>query len=195
MRVNVVLILIASICALTGLSHPSPRTSDRAIRNLEWGQPSEGLQMSLEATDTNRAELQAALRNTGDHDVTLNLGHMMANGKVQLPNNIELNFTDPQGKSRVFGFADKNHGFVGGRLDDYVVPLRAGSMYTLKLALDQFWCPETKEFAIPLGHGASRLRAQFQGTGARLVNLDMPAIKLMNFWLGKVQSNLLTIER
>ena len=121
MRVNVILVLAASICALTGLSHPSVRTSDRAIHNLEWGQPSEGLQMSLESTDSNRAELQVALRNTGDHDVTLNLGHMMANGKVQLPNNVELNFTDPQGKSRVFGFADKNHGFVGGRLDDYVV--------------------------------------------------------------------------
>ena len=91
MRVNVILILIACICALTGLSHPSARTSDRAIHNLEWGRPSEGIQMSLEVTDSNRAE--------------------------------------------------------------------------------------------------------FQGTGAKLVNLDMPAIKLMNFWLGKVQSNVLTIER
>jgi hypothetical protein len=100
MRVNVIVVLIACICALTGLSHPSARTTDRAVDNLEWGQPSEGLQMSLEASDSNRAELQVALRNTGDHDVTLNLGHMMANGKVQLPNNIELNFTDPQGKSR-----------------------------------------------------------------------------------------------
>jgi hypothetical protein len=39
------------------------------------------------------------------------------------------------------------------------------------------------------------LTAQFEGTGARTANLDMPGMKLMNFWLGKVESNRLTIER
>jgi len=120
---------------------------------------------------------------------------MMANGKVQLPDYIRLNFTDAQGKERLFRFADKKHSFVAGRLDDYVVPLRAGSIYTVTLTLDQFWCEETEEFEIPLLPGKNRLTAKFEGRGAKLLNLDMPGIKLMNFWFGKVESNTLVIER
>jgi hypothetical protein len=136
-----------------------------------------------------------ALRNVADHDLTLNLGTMLANGKVQLPNNISLNFTDAEGKTRKFRFADKKHSFVAGRIDDYVVPLRAGSTYILRLTLDQFWCHETKEFEVKLLPGRNQLTAQFEGGGAKLVNLDLPAVKLMNFWEGRVQSNTLAIER
>jgi hypothetical protein len=101
----------------------------------------------------------------------------------------------PYGKERLFEFADLRHGAIGGRLDDYVVPLRAGSMYTLKLKLDQFWCPETQEFEIPLMPGENRLTAQFEGRGAKLINPDMIAIRLMEFWLGKVESNTLILNR
>jgi len=120
---------------------------------------------------------------------------MLSNGKVQLPDNITLNFTDAEGKTRRFQFADKKHSGVAGRVDDYVVPLRTGSLYTLKLRLDEFWCHETTEFGISLLPGKNRLTAQFEGSGARHLNLDLPALKLMNFWLGKIQSNILTLER
>jgi hypothetical protein len=119
---------------------------------------------------------------------------MLANGKVQLPTNIAMKFTDAQGKTRLFKFADKRYGFVAGRVDDYVLTLRAGSTYSLQLKLDQFWCRETKEFSIPLLAGNNYLTAQFEGTGADAVNLDMPGVKLMNFWLGKVESNILTLR-
>lgn len=115
--------------------------------------------------------------------------------RYKLPDDVNINFTDAQGRSRVFKFADKKHSFVAGRLDDFVVPLRVGSMYTLRLTLDQFWCHETKELEIPLLPGRNQLTGQFHGSGARLGNLDMQAIKLMNFWLGNVESNTLTIER
>lgn len=195
MKFNVSLILIAAICTSISLIASAAGPSPRTVDNLQWGQPSDGVQISLSATDAYSSSLQVAFRNIGDHDVTLNLGSMMANGKVQLPNDVSINFTDAQGRSRVFKFADKKHSFVAGRLDDYVVPLRAGSMYTLKLTLDQFWCEETKEFEIPLLPGKNQLTARFHGNGARFVNLDMPAIKLVNFWLGSVESNTLTIER
>jgi hypothetical protein len=195
MKFNVSLILIAAICTSISLIASAAGPSPRTVDNLQWGQPGDGVQISLSPTDAPSSSLQVAFRNMGDHDVTLNLGSMMANGKVQLPNDVRINFTDAQGRSRVFKFADKKHSFVAGRLDDYVVPLRVGSMYTLTLSLDQFWCEETKEFEIPLLPGKNQLTAQFHGNGARLVNLDMPAIKLMNFWLGSVESNTLTIER
>jgi hypothetical protein len=195
MKVNVSLILIGVIFTCISFPLTSAGTPGRNEDNLRSGQPSDGVEMSLSSTDANGSGLQVGFRNVGDHDVTLNIGTMMANGKVQLPDYVSLNFTDAQGQTRVFKFADKKHSFVAGRLDDYVVPLRVGSMYTLKLTLDQFWCQETKEFEIRLLPGKNRLTAQFQGGGARLPNLDMQAIKLMNFWLGKVESNTLTLER
>jgi len=48
---------------------------------------------------------------------------------------------------------------------------------------------------VKLLSGRNQLTAQFEGSGAKHINLDMPAIKLMNFWLGKVQSNILVLER
>jgi hypothetical protein len=185
-----VLFVTAAICFMITFS--SAHASRQSPETIQWGQSNDGVQMSLTSTNSN---LQVALRNIGDRDVTLNLGAMMANGKVQLPNNISLNFTDAQGKTRLFKFADKRYPGIAGRLDDYIVPLRAGSTYTLQFTLDQFWCDETKEFSIQLRPGKNYLTVRFEGTDAKLVNLDMPAIKFMNFWLGKVQSNTLLLER
>jgi hypothetical protein len=139
--------------------------------------------------------LELALRNVGEHDVTLNLGYMLSNGKVQLPSRLAVKFTDAHGQTRTFQFADKRYPFIAGRVDDFVVPLRTGSTYTLQLTLDQFWCQETKEFSIPLLSGENYLAAQFEGSGAHLVNSDMPGIRLMKFWVGEVESNMLTLRR
>ena len=152
----------------------------------------DGLQMCLAPSGPN---LQLALRNVGDHDLTLNLGYMLGNGKVQLPEHVAIKFTDAVGNTRLFKFADKRYGNVAGRVDDYVVSLRVGSTYTLLLTLDQFWCQETKEFSIPLLSGDNYLTAEFEGRAATMVNGDMPGMKLMKFWLGKVDSNTLTLRR
>ena len=161
------------------------------VENNDCGAAVDGLQMCLAASGSN---LQVTLGNVGDHDLSLNLGIMLANGKVQLPNRLAIKFTDAQGKTRVFKFGDLKYGFVAGRVDHYVVPLRVGSTYTLQLRLDQFWCQETKEFSIPLLSGENRLTAQFEGRSATHVNLDMGGVALMNFWLGKVESNTLTLR-
>jgi len=147
------------------------------------------------STDPAGSELQVAFRNVGRKDVVLNLGSMLANGQVQLPHRIGINFTDGRGKTRLFEFADKKHSFVAGRVDDFIVALRVGSMYTLTLTPDQFWCQETQEFEIPLTTGKNSLTGQFEGKGAQSVNLDSPGVALLNFWLGKVESNTLVIER
>ena len=162
------------------------------VENNDCGAAVDGLQMCLAASGSN---LQLTLGNVGDHDITLNLGIMLANGKVQLPDRVGIKFTDAMGKTRVFKFGDLKYGVIAGRVDHYLVPLRVGSTYTLQLRLDQFWCQETKEFSIPLLSGENRLTAQFEGTSATQVNLDMGGVALMNFWLGKVESNTLTLRR
>ena len=164
------------------LAVPGAAPGSRRLQAAACGNPTNNVQMCLTAHDSN---LELAFRNLGDRDLTLNLGVMMANGKVQLPNRIAIEFRDAHGKTRLFQFADKRYPGVAGRLDDYVVPLRVGSTYTLKLTLDLFWCQQTKEFSIPLLSGDNYLTARFEGAGASAVNLDMPGIKLMNFWLGQ----------
>ena len=103
--------------------------------------------MCLTSSSTN---LQLALRNVGEHDLNLNLGIMLGNGKVQLPDRIAIKFTDARGRTRLFKFGDLRYSVIAGRVDYYVVPLRVGSTYTLQFSLNQFWCLETKEFSIPL---------------------------------------------
>lgn len=200
MKTNSATVLAAfGICLVISLLVHSAPSREQSFQSLHWGPAVDGLVLSLSAAESHQGdalELQLALRNDGDHDVTLNLGSMLANGKVQLPDSISLNFIDAAGRARTFKFCDKNHSFyVAGRRDDYVVPLRAGSTYMLRLNLDQFWCADTNEFEVKLLPGRNQLMAQFEGTAAQHVNLDMPAIKLMNFWLGKVRSNTLEVEK
>jgi hypothetical protein len=185
-------------CLFLNLLLSSASSRVQSIGNVQWGATVDGLQMSISASgahDLDVPEFQVALRNAGKQDVSVNLGHMLANGKVQLPENISLNLTDDGGKTRKLKFFDRRYPGVAGRVDDYVVPLRAGSTYTLNLSLDQFWSPDTKEFELKIFPAKYQIMAQFEGGGAKTSNLDVPGIKLMNFWLGKLQSNIMVVER
>ena len=138
------------------------------------------LRMSISAPDQQADgsfTFRAALENTGDNDIVLNLGTMLANGKVQLPDAIRLILTDARGESRELHFFDRRYPGVGGRVDDYVVPLRAGSSYSIKMSLDDYWSPDTKEHRLNLAPGKYRIRAEFTGSGARHV------------WKGKLRSD------
>jgi hypothetical protein len=112
---------------------------------------------------------------------------MLANGKVQLPAQIHLKLWDGNGKTWELDFGDKRYGAIGGRVDDYAVPLRSGSSYKLELRLDQFWSPGTKEFALKLKPGRYWASARFEWDGAETDKLN---ILLLNFWKGRLQSNV-----
>ena len=111
---------------------------------------------------------------------------MLDNGKVQLPNKIHLNLLDGSGRKRELHFSDRRYPGVAGRVDDFVVPLRAGSTYTLKLRLDQFWSPSTQEFELKLTPGRYEVSAQFQEDRAETRNVIF-------VWKGKLQSNIVEI--
>ena len=152
------------------------------------------LVMSISAAKpkfTNESPIfHVTIENAGDKDVMLNLGMMLANGKVLLPEAIHLILIDSAEKSRELHFSDRRYPGVAGRIDDYAVPLRVGSAYTLRLSLDNFWCPKTKEFRLNLKPGEYRIRSEFAGKGAQAVNRDMEGIHLMNFWQGMLQSDV-----
>jgi hypothetical protein len=184
-----------SLCGLLCLFLLAAKSDGQTGEGEKWGLPIQGLQMSISAVGQDKIaepEFQVALRNIGEKDVTLNLGMMLANGKVQLPTGIRLILAEPSEKERELHFAEPN---IAGRVDDYVVPLRVGSMYTLKLKLNQFWSPNTKETRLKLETGRYQVSAQFQGSDAKTHNTGSESIALMNFWRGKLQSNVLSFRR
>ncbi len=186
---NVTPVIVVALISV--LAAPASNGSQPLQQTADCGHAVDGVQMCLASSGSN---LLLSLANVGERDVTLNLGIMLANGKAQLPTNIAMKFTDAHGKTRVFKFWDKRYPAIAGRVDDYVLPLRVGSKYSIALTLDQFWCQETNEFSIPVVSGENYLTAQFEGTRANAMNFDMKGIKLMNFWLSKVESNTLTLR-
>lgn len=189
---NFILLLGLALVLSGGLSGCKTAGACHSHGSGPSGAVSDGLQMALSisrAGNRGDPEFEVTIRNVGEEDVSLNLGSMLANGKTQLPGKIHLQLKDGTGQTRELDFSDRRHPGVAGRVDDYVVPLRSGSSYTLKLRLDQFWSPGTREFDLKLKPGRYRVSARFQGGGAETSNEDMAAMKRMNFWIGTLQSN------
>lgn len=160
--------------------------------SLQWGTIVDGLQVSVSVAASRKAdipELQIIIRNAGEKDVVLNLGMMLANGKVQLPDKISFSLTDASGKIRKLDFLDGKYAVIAGRVDDYIVPLRSGSTYGLKIGLDNLYSLSTNEIGSKLPSGKYQITAQFEGDGANISHLSA------NSWKGKLQSNTLTIDK
>jgi hypothetical protein len=162
--------------------------------------PVDGLKLSLTLLASGREtpeqpEFGVGFENVGDHDIALILGRMLANGRFQIPYGVSLRLTDGEGKTRELVYMDRQHAGVAGRMDDYVVPLRVGSTYTLRLGLRDFCCLETKEFDLRLAPGKYRVVARFKGGGTVLPNRDMAGLQFLPFWKGTVQSNLVALDR
>jgi len=183
----IILLFLVAVSTLFLLAAGETQTSIRSDPQAS----SVELKMSIIAITPKKAKgipiFRVTLENVGDKDAMLNLGMMLANGRILLPNAIRLILIDLDGKSRELHFSDRN---IAGRADDYVVPLRAGSAYTLRLSLSNFWCPKAKEFRLDLKPGEYRVRSELTGKGARWIKGDMEGIKLMNFWKGTLQSNV-----
>jgi hypothetical protein len=182
-------VLLAALGLLPFSSREAPLKAGHA-----WGEPSGGLRIGIAAVNRDSAssanvQFELALENTGVRDFVLNLGQMLANGKVMFPSSVRLVLTDPSGQTRELQYFDRKYPRVAGRVDDFTVSLRVGSIYTIRATMDHYWSPSTKEFGVTLTRGRYRILARFQGEGARTTNSDMPGVALMNFWKGTVQSN------
>ena len=144
--------------------------------------------LAIEPTTMKVGRLTVSLQNLGASDFVVNLGSMLANGRVMFPDAVHLIDVDPVGKSRDLQFFDRRYPGVAGRVDDFVVALRSGATYTFTVLLDQYWSPDTKEIPLKWAAGTHRLSARFDGRRASAINGDMRGIALMNFWKGSVTS-------
>ena len=159
-----------------------------------WGEASGGLRIGIATVNRGTGpsadvQFEVALENTGAADLVLNIGHMLANGKVMFPASIKLVLTGPSGQVTELKYFDRKYPGIAGRVDDFTVALRVGSLYTIRATMDHYWSPDTKEFGMKLTNGRYRIVARFQGEAERTHNSDMRGMALMNFWKGIVQSN------
>jgi hypothetical protein len=161
-------------------------------------EPHDGLRLSLALIefekDGGSPVFRVTFENVGDKDAMLNLGIMLGNGRILLPDAIRLVLTDTTGHTRELRFASKKHGVISGRVDDYALPLRVGSAYSLRLRLHNFWCPKEREVLIKLKPGAYQVGAEFTGTPAQRSLLNPAHMKHDPFWKGKLQSETIIFQ-
>jgi len=162
-----------------------------------WGPATAGLRIGISIggaeAQSNRAPLVISLKNVGEKDFVLNLGTMLANGRVMFPEAVRLIVVDPMGTSRELHFFDRRYPGIAGRLDDFIVALRGGPSYSFTVSTDQYWSPTTREIPLKWVPGVNRISARFDGRGASHVNGDMSGVKLLNFWHGTVDSGVLQL--
>jgi hypothetical protein len=186
--------LLSTLSAAAILAIASPLCSARMNSNqmaLPLRQPNQGLRISislLEPTGSN-PEFNVAFENIGERDTVLYLGHMLSNGAVLWPEAIRLVVTDTYKRSTEFRFFDRRYPAIAGRIDPYLVPLRVGSIYSLKLNLGHFWHSGYKlESHLPPGH--YRISARFEGRGVgEQATADSTWVGMVRVWKGQLQTN------
>jgi hypothetical protein len=105
---------------------------------------------------------------------------MLANGKKQVPTAVSLVLTGADGKRHVFR---RSMPGVAGRVDPFIVPLPAGSRYSLL-------SPDLGDWFDQLGPGRYRVGAEFVGEAFNKDgNADMAGHSLMTYWTGTLQSD------
>ena len=187
-------LLCCALLVLGGCSSINRSPEGIAAERI-WGPSHAGLRMAVwvTAADTERAaalQVHVGIENVGVSDVIVNLGFIGGSGDKMYPLAIGLVLTDSNGKVRQLQCIDPA---VAGRVDDYLVALRAGSMYALRLAISEYWSPSSHEYQLTLAAGSYRIEARFTGREAGHINLDTEGIAGFNFWRGTLQSNVATL--
>jgi RNA polymerase sigma factor (sigma-70 family) len=128
---------------------------------------------------------EVVLENVGENDLNVQLGYSLANGRSHHPAALRLQARSKGDKTRTLKYAQSA---VAGRLDPLVVPLLAGSSYTLRCRFDRFADSETGE-PLDLTARDYRIAAELVGEPVTRANPDLKGLVLMPFWQGKVRSN------
>ncbi len=153
-----------------------------------WGAAKQGLQLAIAPvhktwTVEEDPEFKVSFRNGGTDDVFLNLGITLG-GRRHYAMAVSLLLVEPGGRQLEFKLSGP--GFVAGRLDDYVVPLRTGAIHELTLSLSEF-------YGLKLPKGRYQISARFQGRGATITNSGQDWTG-WNFWKGTLESGVAEFE-
>src|SRR5258708_39566893 len=107
--------LVGLVAGITAIGLLSPSLCQAPfMAGQAWGEPSGGLRIGIAAVNRDSAsstdlQFEVALENTGAADFVLNLGHMLANGKVMFPTSVRLVLTSPSGQTRQLQYFDRKY--------------------------------------------------------------------------------------
>jgi hypothetical protein len=178
----------AVVTVLVGFGAKMFPVSDAAVSQVR-SDPPEGLRLVVTYKE-GTSVVNATLVNSGSQPLILNVGIMLANGRQQFADRIQLQLTTPARKLlhlHLLGPA-----VVAGRVDPMIVPLPLGASYSLQLNLNEYCAPDEGVWKPDLHRGAYTLRAEYTGVGVSRTNLDMSGISLMPYWTGRIQSEVLS---
>jgi hypothetical protein len=161
-----------------------------------WGQPHNGLRVGLAQEGPGRAggvRVAFALENVGKDDLCLRLGVMRGAGK-QFPSELAVTLTDAQGRVRTLR---RTISRVAGWFGLFVVPLPAGSGYTLRYDLadvvdvDQ----DPAVVGVPWTPGRHRAAVEFVGKAVARgeTSQNMAGLTSMRYWTGTARSGELVL--
>jgi hypothetical protein len=150
-----------------------------------------GLRIRLQLPAADKGEklppqCEVVLENVGDSDLNVKLGFSLANGKSHHPAALRLLARSKESKPRTLTYAGVPG--VAGRVDPFVLPLPAGSSYTLRCAFAKYVDSETGA-RIDLTAKDYRVAAELLGEAVTETNLDVRGLALMPCWQGKARSN------
>ncbi len=183
MKFSILCVSLLLLCTPLTLLRADPR---------DWGAEVSGLKMRISLDDFGNSgsttpAFRVELINSGESDFVLNLGLMLANGDKQYPRAVVLIVTGGTGKPQQFELIEPAHIF--GRADPLVVPLPAGSTFSIPVRLNKYFAVAPMNFDYRFKAGAYFIEASFNGTSAE----DF-AIPGMPYWKGTVVSNQLRFE-
>ena len=188
-------LVILSVLLFAGCQ-PPPQSACVPNVSDDWGEPVNGLRVSITpVTNANPAALACAFdmcfQNVGAVDTVLALGTTLEMGRVYYPHAIRLALFDEQGNARRLQFSFNAASMRPDTADTFAVPLPAGSIYTVRINLADYYCPDSGEYFLELPEGTYRAFAQFEGKTAQIETSDPNAAPPINFWTGRVQSNVI----
>jgi hypothetical protein len=127
---------------------------------------------------------EVELSNTGERDLVLNLGLIMADGPHSYA--IHLALRDGQNNLQILDLAGPS--IINGRIDPFIVPLPKRARIILPINLGEYWVEKQHIFEIQLKPGQYFLSAEYRGEEVKLSGLDMQRISLMPNWFARVKS-------
>jgi hypothetical protein len=164
---------------------------------LAWGKPHNGLRLGVAVEASSRAggvaRFTFVLENVGQDGLVLNLGAMLNNGRKQYPSALRLTLIDA---AKTVRSLRRTFTFVAGRVDPLIVPLPAGSRYTLRYDLADFIDDDPTRAGRPLAAGPYWVAVELVGKVVTRdqTNQDSTGLALMPCWTGTVRSGELNVE-
>lgn len=143
------------------------------------------LELACSQDGDESVDLLVTLVNASDEHMAVPMGVRLGNGRSYLATSLVVEAKS--GQSNAFQRFEFLFGHIAGRSDPWVVPLPAGSKYTITVDLSDFYSSE--------GHGRLSDLAFPVDVVLRLESRQIPDIAFLEGYIGTVRSSQIAVPR